>query len=355
MNEVTGRFRVVWPPAVLARRKRMGSVAEMPPPPLTSFDIPFTIKQNPHLDRARAHTLNWLRGKGIVRDEDDAARYVHSRVADAVAHFYPEAGPEDLELASDLVALFFFCDDQFDGLLGQDPGAVAQVCRRLFTVIRRRPHAPPIPDPTPMESALSELWENCCLGMSETWRIRAVHNWADYLFANVTEAQNRVSGTLPALHGLLELRRVAVIVYVLLDLAERVNHTEIPAFLAECQQLREMRDITAETVCLLDDVRAVERGEAGSDIHNVVLALESEYTQSRGEVIVTVREMIEHRIRRFERLPKGVPALCESMGASAAAYVAVDLSVETMCWLMRGTYEWGTGDELTFDGQVAAW
>ncbi|MFD8493669.1 hypothetical protein [Amycolatopsis sp. NPDC059657] len=351
---MTGRFRVVWPPAVQARRKRMGSVAETPPPLALSLDMPFTVKQNPHLDRARAHTMDWLRGKGIVRDDGDAARYVHSRVAEAVAHFYPEAWPEDLELASDLVALFFFCDDQFDGLLGQDPGAVAQVCRRLFSVIRRRPHAPPIPDPTPVESALGELWEKCCLGMSETWRVRAVHNWADYLFANVTEAQNRVSGTLPALHGLLELRRVAVIVYVLLDLAERVNHTEIPAFLAECRQLREMRDITAETVCLLNDVHAVERGEACGDIHNVVLALESEYAQSRGEVIVTVREMIEHRIHRFERLRKGIPALCESMGASAAAYVAVDLSVETMCWLMRGTHEWSRREELAFEGPLGS-
>jgi Terpene synthase family 2, C-terminal metal binding len=116
------------------------------------------------------------------------------KLAEAAAFFYPDATPEGLDLAADLMGWYFPpFDDQFDGELGRDPRRAAEICAHLIAILNLSEGAQ-LPASYPVTAGFANLWWRSCRGMSNDWRQRAAHHWKKYLTGQLGEVVNRCYG-----------------------------------------------------------------------------------------------------------------------------------------------------------------
>ncbi|MFE2864989.1 hypothetical protein [Embleya sp. NPDC059259] len=208
------------------------------------FDIP--VPSWIALDPAAARERNvaWACRMGLLNSDEAVERYRFSQGADVAAYSYPDAKDEDLDLAFDVNGWFFLFDDQFDVPAGRFPPAAA-VCEELIDLLHRPPGTAPASS-SPLATAFADVWQRMAHGMSRRWRERAARHWIDYLAANLTEAVDRHTGTVPDSREWMRLRRAVIGVRPSIDLCERVGHFEVPTPAVHAGALECAREIVTD-------------------------------------------------------------------------------------------------------------
>src|SRR5262245_51646669 len=92
----------------------------MQPFELPDFYVPYPARINPHLERARTHSMDWARrmgmldtptpGGGLVWDDDALARMDYALMC---AYTHPDCDGTVLDLITDWYVWVFFFDDHF--------------------------------------------------------------------------------------------------------------------------------------------------------------------------------------------------------------------------------------------------
>lgn len=302
------------------------------------FRFPLPCRLSPDVERARTHNLNWVRTFGLVTDEAAIARYTSWDMAKLAAYMYPYATGPDLELAADLMGFWFPFDDQFDGLLGQDPVRIAAVCRDMIAIVHDPAAVPRNASPAAM--AFADMWRRSLHGMSRAWQARAAHNWEYYFGCYPGEAMARLSGTVPDRNAYLHLRCGSSGGETVVDMCERLGHFEVPSHAFHSPQLRTMRRIATDVPAFCNDVHSVEKELARGDVDNLVLVVKNGQECSLEQALLKTQELINEQLDTFSRLQEEISALNDLLGLDAAERAAVESYVRTMALGMPGYHQW---------------
>ncbi|MFE5736189.1 terpene synthase family protein [Streptomyces celluloflavus] len=303
------------------------------------FDIPFPPRVNPFLPDAETRHIDWMRGVGLLAGPDAEAQYRRWSPAEVGARWFYLAQGDDLALGCDTFGWFFAFDDHFDGPLGQQPESVAAVIERTAAVLDEGSDTEAATG-HPLMAAFGDLWERERTGMSLAWRERAIRHWKQYLYAHVTEAANRAQGIWPSMPDYLDLRYRTGFMPPLLDLIERVWHSELPAPVYDSPELRLMRYVTNQNINIVNDVLSLDKEEAHGDQHNLVLVIEHEQRCTRREAIGTVHRMVDEWTRTFSLTEPALAGVCDRLAIPVADRTTIYGCIEGMRAAIRGNYDW---------------
>jgi hypothetical protein len=307
-------------------------------PQNVDFSLPWPLRVNPHLDVARARHLEWMCAFGLMPNDDQAVdTYLGWRLPEVAAFTYPEATAEGLCLVTDLMGWYFTpFDDQFDGPLGRDPGAVA----RVVTVFTDLLHCSQARDgASPSERAFADVWRRCQSGMSPAWRARTTYNWSQYFAVHYTEALIRC-GLLPTGDESRHMwrRRRSISAYAGNDLGERAAGFEVPPVLWYSQTFTRMRAIAADVVTISNDTASLEKEERDGDHdHNLILLLQAG-SHSRQEAITRGVEHVTALVEEFVELEGDAAQMARYLSGAEAE--SIDRYVRILQDWMRGNDEW---------------
>jgi hypothetical protein len=300
--------------------------------------IPGPVRSNPLVDAAARHNLQWLRAHGMLREDRAQRLYDRWSIPALAATSFPDASLADLCLAVDQCAFYFLFDDQFDGERGVQPAEVARICEPLLTTLHTG-RAPA--DPSPVESAFTDLWRRGSQGMSARWRSRAAYHWEGYFMAHPSEALGRRGGpdAHPDRDAYLVLRRGASGVDTVLDLAERILG-EVPAAAFHNPQLALMRRLAGDAPAVNNDVYSYAKEAPRGDVYNLAVITQRERDCTRERAFALVRQEAQDMADDFFRLAERMPSICLSLGLTRAEGQAVLRYVDGMGDWMRGYFSW---------------
>ena len=302
------------------------------------FDLPFIPRVNPFLPEAEDRHLGWMRGTGLLSSADAEAKYRMWSPAEVGARWFYLAQGDDLALGCDVFGWFFAFDDQFDGPLGRHPEEVAAAVQRTAAVLDGESGSAGTGHP--LVAAFADLWRRERAGMSPAWRERAVRHWKQYLHAHAAEAANRAQEVWPSLPDYLELRYRTGFMPPLLDLIERIWHSELPAPVYDSPELRLMRYVTNQNINIVNDVLSLDKEEAQNDQHNLVLVIEHHQRCTRHEAIAKSRRMVDEWTRTFSRTEPAIADVCDRLDVPVTDRINVYGYIEGLRTAIRGNYDW---------------
>ncbi|MFG3256276.1 isoafricanol synthase [Streptomyces sp. NPDC048172] len=303
------------------------------------LDIPFPDPLNEAAGRARRHTLDWLTSFGLLSGAAATEEYDALRLERLMAYFYPEAAPEDLELATDLNGWFFVFDDQFDTKLGRRPERIAPLVDALLCALDDASTVTTV-RAGPLAAAFRDVWVRATAGMPEHWRLRFREHWREYLCAYEWEALHRTSEATPTLADFLAKRRHSIGVQPCLDLAERCGGRTVPDALHGALPVAVLRELTADVVLFVNDLVSLEKELAADDVNNSVLVLRARAGCSLEEAVRRVARLANARVARFRQLEAALPDFLTAEAAPPEVRHGVERYTEAMRRLMRGNLSW---------------
>jgi germacradienol/geosmin synthase len=304
-----------------------------------TFDIPFAPLISPDVDRARAHTVAWLCGHGLLRSEAGVAEYLSWDLATAAAVTFPYSAGADLDLLLDFFSFAFLFDDQFDPAVADRQEAVAAVSREMITIPFRPAGMPPQID-CPVTRGWVDVWARLSDGTSTTWRNRFSANWARFMAAHAEEGYAVAGGAAPTLEEYVEFRRRSVGIHHSLDAAEPGRGFEIPPQVAAHPLTSALRDAAADAIAFMNDIHSLEREERRGDPHNLVTVLRRELRCSRASAVEEAVRLTEARLAEVVRLMDAMPGLYGELGLPARDRVAAEWGVEAVRNWIRGNHDW---------------
>ncbi|MDX6681761.1 MAG: hypothetical protein QOG94_1800 [Solirubrobacteraceae bacterium] len=151
-------------------------------------------------------------------------RYVAWGPHVSAAQFHPDAAGDRLALTVDFYGWMLLNDGRLDDLLARGSDATAAFVAELADVIDHGSTA----SGKPLAVALLDLWCRWKQGMSAAWVNRAARHWREFLSSRLKEATNREHDTALTVEQYLDLRARTGMMAIILDLAERLNHAEVP-------------------------------------------------------------------------------------------------------------------------------
>lgn len=315
-------------------------------PQKSEFVIPFPRRISTDLANPRtaalAHErhLAWAKGHGLLASEEAERRYVRSGVADCLGHLLPNAVGDDLALLMDHAAWFFPYDDQWDVPADQNPDHVATTTETLIALLGHSFDEWPTMDTPPrLVGAFADLWQRSATGMSARWRQGLARDWIDYLTGCLTEATDRQARTELDSHSLLLRRRSTVAVRIILDLAERTGHFEVPPPVCYSTHLATMRLTTIDHVILVNEVCSLELEAAHGD-PNLVLCLAREQGCGQQDAIAHIQARANTLAHHLQQLTAQLPHLCDRLELPEADRHATLQYAHAMGTIIRGNYDW---------------
>ncbi|MFI6448711.1 terpene cyclase [Kitasatospora sp. NPDC050543] len=302
----------------------------------SSLQIPFPHRRNPHDTHAAAHHRDWLdRHPDLVSGTGHTA-YAHWEVVELAALGYPEAEPDELALAADLMGFYFLFDDQFDGPLGRQPTEVAKICDRLNQVLHGAR-----PDPSSaVENAFADLWARSVRSMPARWRARAAYNWEWYFASHPAEAAGRISGEAPSRDGYLILRRGTAAMETIFDMIERLGGFEVPTAAYHHPVLRQLRQLAADIPSLSNDVRSYALEAPRGDVNNLVMIVQRERGCSAEEACAVVTAEAQLMVERCAELVAELPRAYSWLGLDRTQRWAAQRYAEGLVTWLAGYLRW---------------
>ncbi|MCG6496188.1 terpene cyclase [Kitasatospora sp. A2-31] len=310
----------------------------------TSLQIPFPHRRSPHGRYAAELHRAWLLRHPLLSNPDHPS-YAHWDVVSLAALGYPDAGPDELALAADLMGFYFLFDDQFDGPLGRRPTEVAPICERLIAVL----HGARPDRSSAVETAFADLWERSVQGMPARWQARAAYNWEWYLASHPAEAAGRISERPPDRDGYLALRRGTAAMETIFDMVERLGNFEVPAAVLHHPVLRQLRQLAADIPSLSNDVRSFPLEAPRGDVNNLVMIVQRERDCSAEEACAVVMAEAQLMVERCGELHERLPAVHRELGLARVERILAQRYADGLVTWLAGYLAWEsrTGRYLT--------
>nr|WP_042178781.1 hypothetical protein [Kibdelosporangium sp. MJ126-NF4]CEL13417.1 Pentalenene synthase (PS) (Sesquiterpene synthase) (Sesquiterpene cyclase) [Kibdelosporangium sp. MJ126-NF4]CTQ99106.1 Pentalenene synthase (EC 4.2.3.7) (PS) (Sesquiterpene synthase) (Sesquiterpene cyclase) [Kibdelosporangium sp. MJ126-NF4] len=315
------------------------------------FRIPFPHRCSPDLDRTRAHNLDWLRGHCLITSDEEADRYLSTRMAEAVAYAYPDARGADLDLATDLNAWFVVCDDLFgdpQAALAPEADDIVHGCARVLEGATTTEPAHPV------VRALDDVCTRVAHGMSTSWCREFRDGLGDFLRASREEALRGTPHTPLTVQEYRELRMRSIATRTYFAFTQRTGHFELPALVLTAPAVVTLQNLGHEIVAFINDVYSLEVEEHQGYPHNMITVIQHERGCSRADACAAVLAEIRTLTQHFITEEAALPRLCEELGLNAAHRRDVTRYVQGIRDVIAATRDWSPLCSRYHTDQLAA-
>ncbi|MFH8350359.1 terpene synthase family protein [Streptomyces sp. NPDC018045] len=283
------------------------------------LDMPFPLRQNPHVEITRARTREWAIAMGMLPTDQARHWWDHVNLTALEAWCFPDVRPERLLLVDKWLSMGIMLDDQFDSTpLGRRLDATCRVMNDLITATTH-PSGAPHPPRHPFSRAVTDLLAAFTQVMSPVWMQRHRYHLTLWWGGVVQAVAHRAHGHAPlTFRQRLAVRRLTVGMHAYGDLFELACDWEMPPACNALYEVQRIRRIVSDVTVYLNDLYSVERERAEGNDDNVLLAWESggltpEQARNRSA------QQIEQMVREFITLRATLPEL-----ATAARLVTAD-------------------------------
>jgi hypothetical protein len=296
-------------------------------------DCPLTPRISGHAADVQEWLENRLASADLPLDRAGLDRLGRAGFARYAARLYPDAGVPELRAVSLLFTWFFLIDDLCDGRLGSAPDQIRAlrdgILRALSGARARHPGFV-----GPLRRLLLDAFREPRRQMPERWRTRFTDAVAHHLDGAHREAVNRSTGRQPSVDEYVDLRRATSAAYVSYTLTEFVTRRPLPDAVYHHPQLRELDTLGNDLLSWFNDVVSLERDQATSGGHNLVLALARERGVPVAAAVELVADRWRERMRRFTEVRGTLPSFGPELDPAVADHVAVVANS------VRGTIDW---------------
>lgn len=317
---------------------------------LPDFYLPYPARLNPHVDRARAHTMAWAEGMGMLSAPTPHGGVVWTAEALAAmdyalmcAYTHPDCDGAVLDLITDWYVWVFFFDDHFLELFkhSRDHEGARAYLDRLERFMTREGDEPPDPE-NPAEAGLADLWARTVPAMSAGWRERFTTSTHNLMVESMWELENIDRGRIANPIEYIQMRRRVGGAPWSANLVEVAAQAEVPAALVGTRPLRVLTDTFADAVHLRNDLFSYQREvqEEGEN-SNAVLVFERFFGTPTQEAAEAVNELLTSRLLQFEDTALvEVPALLVEHGTPPHDQARVAAYVKGLQDWQAGGHEW---------------
>ncbi|WP_393076936.1 germacradienol/geosmin synthase [Streptomyces sp. LN704] len=312
---------------------------------LPHFYMPYPARLNPHLDEARAHTVEWARGMGMLEgsgiwEQSDLDAHDYGLLC---AYTHPDCDGPALSLITDWYVWVFFFDDHFLEIFKrtQDRQGGKDYLDRL-PLFMPLDLSTPVPEPrNPVEAGLADLWARTVPSMSLGWRERFAVSTEHLLNESMWELSNINEGRIANPVEYIEMRRKVGGAPWSAGLVEYAT-AEVPAPVAGSRPLRVLMETFSDGVHLRNDLFSYQREvEEEGELSNGILVLETFFGCTTQQAAETVNDILTSRLHQFEHTAlTEVPALAVENGLTPDQVAAVAAYTQGLQDWQSGGHEW---------------
>lgn len=315
---------------------------------LPEFYMPYPARLNPHLARARAHSLGWARDMGFLDQQRghqiwDEGHLERNDYPLMCAYCHPDCDAVELDLLTDWNVWAFFFDDYFLELYKRPRDSAG--ARALLAHLRGFLPAAgdSVPEPAnPVERGLADLWPRTIGPMSAAWQRRYAGRVRSLLEESLWELDNISEDRVPnPVEYLARRRKVGGALWFAM-LVEHAASAEIPDELVGSRPVRVLVESFADSVHLRNDIFSYQReiNEEG-EIHNGVLVFERFLRLAPQQAANAVNDLITSRMQQFEHTAATeLGPLFTDHAVDPAGQAAVLAYVKALLDWQPGCHEW---------------
>ena len=320
----------------------------MQPFELPDFYVPYPARLNPHLERARAHTMAWAREMRMLDDHRDPGTpdiWTESQLeamdyALLCAYTHPDCDGAELDLITDWYVWVFYFDDHFLEVFKkpQEQQGAREYLDRLPAFMSLDP-----PEPcNAVERGLADLWARTVPAKSDAWRRRFSVSTLNLLRESLWELSNISTGRVPNPVEYIEMRRKVGGAPWSADLAEHAAGIELPERLVGIRPLRVLKDTFSDGVHLRNDIFSYQREtQSEGELNNSVLVMERFLDVAPQVAADTVNDLLTSRLRQFENTAvTELPQVFEDHRLDPAERTSVSAYVKALQDWQSGGHEW---------------
>lgn len=302
--------------------------------------MPFQVRDNPHLDRARAAIVAWCREMGFFDPVPGLPatpvwtepRLVGLDLALCASGIAPGATADELVLAVYWLAWGTYADDYYPRVFGagRDLTGAKLANARLKTFLPLDLTRPPDPPRTPVERGLADLWPRTGgpLPMAARRAFRTAVE--DMIDSWIWELTGLAAHRIPDPVDYIEMRRRTFGSDLTISLARLAPGRDVPAEIGDSREFLGMTVTAQDYACLVNDLFSYQKEiQYEGELHNSVLVLQSFFGCGPDEAIAIVDALLTSRMRQFEHITTvDLPALLDridaddQMRASVSAHAA---------------------------------
>jgi 5-epi-alpha-selinene synthase len=299
---------------------------------LPALFCPFASTLNRHAEVVERDTIAWANRFHLLDDDDVRRRLCSVRVGWLVAHAYPNASCEGLQLLTDWTTWLFLQDDQCDeNGIGKQPDRLAALHARSLEVLRG---AQLTANDRALSHALLDLRQRMEQYHVEGWMPRFIRSFESSLNASIWEATNRQRGVIPDVATYMNKRAFTGGLYTHIVLQELTENLQLPAAVREHSVIQQLTRMTVNVVCWANDLFSLMKEINQGDVHNLVLSLQHKHPISLQEAVDRAAALHDTEVRAFIELALRVPSFGTEVDAELKRYIAILRS-----W-MRGNLDW---------------
>ncbi|OKH98927.1 hypothetical protein A6A06_25305 [Streptomyces sp. CB02923] len=325
-------------------------------PQLPVYRVPFRTTVNPYVDAVRAHSAQWAREMGMVRDPEgsgaglprpyatfDEAYLAAADVPLVSALSFPTASQARLELAVDCSVWGTHVGDYLDRFKrAKDLAGARILTERLKGFTPDTPAAIPLPV-NPAERGLADLWRRLLPTVSAQQRQRWRDDFAAFGDALLWQVGNAVMERLPDPVDYLEMRRASFGGLLNVDKVEYCLELEIPDDLWNAAPVATLRDITNDVLVVNNDAASYAKEMAAEGAVNNIVSIIRDFLGG-GDPVAAARvaaDLLDARVGEFRRVSDApLTALLDQRRSPDPERQALQSFVTGLKSLMAGVHQW---------------
>lgn len=317
---------------------------------LPHFYLPHPARLNPHLERAREHSMDWARRMGMLDTPTPTGGLVWDEAALAgmdyalmCAYTHPDCDGPVLDLVTDWYVWVFFFDDHFleQYKYSRDFSGARTFLDRLEEFMTEDGGRPREPE-NPAEAGLADLWRRTVPSMSADWRRRFTLSTHNLMVESMWELDNIERDRVANPIEYIQMRRRVGGAPWSANLVEVAVGAELPARLAGTRPMRVLADTFSDAVHLRNDLFSYQREvqEEGEN-SNAVLVFERFFDRPTQEAAELVNDLLTSRLVQFEDTALSeVPVLLAEHSAAPHEQAGVAAYVRGLQDWQAGGHEW---------------